>query len=107
MPVEKNSILKLKKYRPSELLDKIHFLKSKNKIENIDNKFFIHKDYFNVHINYLRKYFGRSKKLTVSDFKSISGRTRKTAIPFLEFLDRRGYTIRENNSRIMGQNLHD
>ena len=53
MPVEKNSILRLKKYRPSELLDKIHFLKSKNKIENIDNKFFIHKDYFNVHINYL------------------------------------------------------
>ena len=107
VPVEKNSILRLKKYRPSELLDKIHFLKSKNKIENIDNKFFIHKDYFNVHINYLRKYFGRSKKLTVSDFKSISGLTRKTAIPFLEFLDRRGYTIRENNSRIMGQNLHD
>ena len=78
VPIEKTSILELKKYKPSEVLGVINFLKSKNKKENIDNKFLIHKDYFFVLLNYLRKYFYHSNELTIKDFKKMSGITRKT-----------------------------
>ena len=58
-------------------------------------------------LNYLKKYFTNSVELSVSDFKKISGLTRKTAIPVLEFLDKKQYTIRNNNVRIIGQNLYE
>jgi len=107
VPIEKASIMKIKKYRPSEVLGLIQFLKSKNKIEDIDNKFLIHRDYFFVLLNHLRKYFYNSNELSIKDFKKISGITRKTAIPLLEYLDEAGYTIRKKDIRILGPNLHD
>ena len=107
MPIERNSLIKIKKYKPSEILDMVHFLKSKNKIEEIGNKFFIHKDSLSVLLYHLKKYFNHSNELSILDFKKISGITRKTAIPLLEFLDEAGYTIRKKNNRIAGPNLNE
>ena len=42
-PVEKNAIQKTKKYKPSQLLEVINFLKFKDKIEDLGNDFFIPK----------------------------------------------------------------
>ena len=105
--IEKTSITKIKKYKQSEILDTIHFLKSKNKIKDIGNKFLIHKDHFSALISNLKKYFSYSNELSIQDLKKISGITRKTAIPLLEFLDEAGYTIRKENNRILGPNLYD
>jgi len=55
----------------------------------------------------LKKYFTNSVELSISDFKKISGLTRKTSIPVLEFLDKKKYTIRSNNVRIIGQHLYE
>ncbi|MFL3008954.1 MAG: SelB C-terminal domain-containing protein [Candidatus Neomarinimicrobiota bacterium] len=107
VPIEKKAIQKLKDYKFSQLSDFIHFLKSKNKIEDLGNNFFIHQDYLIVLLNHLKKYFTNADELSISDFKKISGLTRKTAIPVLEFLDKNKYTIRENNVRIIGQNLYE
>ena len=106
-PVEKKAIQNIKYYKPSQLLEIIYFLKSKSKIVDLGNNFFIHHDYLIVMLNYLKKYFTNSVELSVSDFKKISGLTRKTAIPVLEFLDKKKYTIRNNNVRIIGQNLYE
>ncbi len=38
------------------------------------------------------------------DFKELTGLTRKTAIPILEYLDKHEYTKREGNIRIAGKN---
>ena len=107
VPVEKKAIQNIKDYKPSQLLDIIHFLKSKSKIVDLGDNFFIHQDYLIVLLNYLKKYFNNSVELSISDFKKISGLTRKTAIPVLEFLDQKKYTIRNDNIRIIGQNLYE
>ena len=74
---------------------------------DLGGNFFIHQDYLTVLLNYLKKYFKNSVELSISDFKKISGLTRKTAIPVLEFLDQKKYTIRNDNVRIIGQNLYE
>ena len=107
VPVEKKAIQNIKDYKPSQLLDIIHFLKLKNKIVDLGNNFFIHQDYLIVLLEYLKKYFTNSMELSISDFKKISGLTRKTAIPVLEYLDKEKYTIRNDNVRTIGQNLHE
>ena len=107
VPVEKKVIQNIKDCKPSQLLDIIHFLKSKSKIVDLGDNFFIHQDYFTVLLNYLKKYFNNSVELSISDSKKISGLTRKTAIPVLEFLDQKKYTIRNDNVRIIGQNLYE
>ena len=106
-PVEMNAIQKTKKYKPSQLLEVINFLKFKDKIEDLGNNFFIHKNYFVILLDSLKKYFDHSIELTISDFKALSGLTRKTAIPLLEFLDKKEYTIRKDNIRLVGKNLND
>ena len=42
VPVEKKAIQNIKDYKPSQLLDIIHFLKSKSKIVDLGSNFFIH-----------------------------------------------------------------
>ncbi len=107
VPIEKKALQKILDFKPSQLLDFIHFLKSKNKIVDLGNNFFLHQGYLIVLFNHLKKYFKNSDKLSISDFKKISGLTRRTAIPVLEYLDKNKYTIRENNVRIIGKNLYE
>ena len=107
VPIQKKSIKNFKDYKYSQLINSINFLKSKNKIADLGNDFFIHQDYLRVLLNYLRKYFIHSVELSIRDFKKISGLTRKTSIPLLEFMDKMKYTIRKNNFRIKGQNLYE
>ena len=59
-------------------------------------------------LDYLKKnvieYFKGENSLTIADFKKLTGLTRKTAIPLLEYLDKKKYTIRSGNVRTMGEN---
>jgi len=64
-----------------------------------------------MHIEYLEhlkkiinEYFKRENSLNISDFKKLTGLTRKTAIPLLEYLDKKKYTVRSGNVRIMREN---
>tara|TARA_Y100001980_G_C14553260_1_gene338353 strand:- start:14 stop:1891 length:1878 start_codon:yes stop_codon:yes gene_type:complete len=107
VPINKKAIQNLEGYKSSQLLDVIYFLKSKSKIVDLGNNFVIHQDFLIVLLKYLKKYFANSVELSISDFKKISGLTRKTAIPVLEFLDKKKYTIRNRNVRIIGENLYE
>ena len=49
------------------------------------------------------EYFKKNSTLAVVDFKDLTGLTRKTAIPMLEYLDKHEYTKREGNIRIAGK----
>ena len=105
VPIDKTSILEIK-VQVFRSFRYNSFLKSKDKIEDIDNKFLIHKDYFFVLLDYLRKYFYHSNELTIKDFKKCL-ESQETAIPLLEHLDKAGYTIRKKDIRILGPNLYD
>lgn len=43
---------------------------------------------------------------TVAEFRDMVGTTRKYAVPFLEFLDRSGFTVRDGNLRKLGPKAH-
>ena len=65
-------------------------------------KFFLHTSNIEIIVRSVNNFFEFNSKLTVGDFKKISGLTRKTAIPFLEYLDRIQITVRNNNIRLKG-----
>ena len=60
---------------------------------------------FNKLISMLKSYFLSKEKLSVPEFKTLTHLTRKTAIPLLEYLDKSGFTFREENERIKGDRL--
>ena len=45
--------------------------------------------------------------MAVGDFKVITGLTRKSAIPLLEYLDKNNFTHREANMRYAGERLDE
>ena len=106
-PVHNSDIQKFLNYNSQDLQDLIYLLNNEKKIAGIGNDFFIHQNHLRTILNDLKKYFGESKEINVSDFKKLTGLTRKTAIPLLEFLDKNNYTIRKNNFRIIGQELDE
>ena len=58
-------------------------------------------------LNDLREYFNISKEINVNSFKQLTGLTRKTAIPLLEYLDDKHYTNRKENLRFAGDELYE
>ena len=43
--------------------------------------------------------------MKVADFKNITNTSRKTAIPLLEYCDKRGLTERDGDVRLKGESL--
>ena len=54
----------------------------------------------------IRNFFNSKDELAVADFKEITGLSRKTAIPLLEYLDKNHFTIRRENVRLKGAALN-
>jgi len=75
----------------------LSLLIEREKIVQGKDGFFLHSRWLNEIISKLRKY--GQKELTVSDFKRISGLSRKYSIPLLELLDQMGVTRRIGPSR--------
>ena len=48
------------------------------------------------------RFFETSERLTPGDFKGMTGLSRRTAIPLLEWLDARGVTRRDGDARVAG-----
>ena len=82
----------------------MHILVENGKVESLGDNFFMHFEYLDHLKKNITKYFKTEDSLTVADFKKLTGLTRKTAIPLLEYLDKKKYTIRHGNVRTMGGN---
>ena len=80
----------------------LHHLQEKCKVDMVGKNFFLHTSNIEIIVRSVNNFFEFNSKLTVGDFKKISGLTRKTAIPFLEYLDRIQITVRNNNIRMKG-----
>lgn len=50
----------------------------------------------------IEEHVGEHGPFTVAEFRDMVGTTRKYAVPFLEFLDRTGFTLRDGNLRKLG-----
>ena len=58
---------------------------------------------FNSLIDSLDKHFKDNENMSVSNFKDLSGFSRKNAIPMLEYFDKNGFTIRNGTERMEGK----
>jgi selenocysteine-specific elongation factor len=98
-----SELLEVNQDRIQEL---IHILIQKKIIKRINNDYFMHVTIFdNLILSKLRLYFTQNDILSVGDFKSFTGLSRKLAIPLLEFLDFNNYTKRINDQRVIGEEL--
>ena len=104
-PQSLNEILEKTQLENESVLELLHVLKGKDKSIEIKSGLWLEKSNFNELISVLESYFLSKGKLSVPDFKTLTHLTRKTAIPLLEYLDKRGFTFREENERIKGDRL--
>jgi len=102
-PVSRKSLLQDLNISDAKLNSFLHYLKNNNSIHEIDDNNWVSGKALESLINKLRTFFKTSEILDVSDFKDISSLTRKTAIPWLEFLDKKEYTQRDAVGRRAGK----
>jgi len=88
-----------------KLLELLHVLKGQEKvIEIADGMWSSHLKIEEI-IEDLKQHFAKSENLSVVQFKDITGLTRKSAIPLLEYFDRQNITSRDGNNRQKGEKL--
>ena len=87
--------------------DLLHILNGQGKVNALGHDLYLHQTQLNLTISILKKYFLKNKSMAVGDFKVITGLTRKSAIPLLEYLDKNNFTHREENMRYAGEGLDE
>ena len=105
LPVSVNEIGVKTSFDPNKILEFLHILKRKGETINISDQFWMSMSDWILLIQKLETFFKSKDVLNVSDFKSITDLSRKTAIPLLEYLDKIGITSREGNERLKGINF--
>ena len=92
-------IEQLSNYSARAISETFYALVNLGQLVKIDEKVFVHKDAVeqieNLLINYLKKH----DIITVAEFRELAQTSRKYAVPFLEFCDDAGLTVRNGNYR--------
>lgn len=89
------------------ILELLHVLRHESKAVDLKEKIWFAQPSLTALIDELRQHFQHRDELTVAHFKEITGLTRKLAIPFLEYLDKSGITLRSGNVRLRGKRLDE
>jgi selenocysteine-specific elongation factor len=105
LPVSVNEIGVNTQFDSNKILEFLHVLKRNGETINISDQFWMSMSDWNLLNKKLKTFYKSNDILSVSDFKSITDLSRKTAIPLLEYLDKIGITIRKGNDRLKGTNF--
>jgi selenocysteine-specific elongation factor len=105
-PILLKEITEASRFKPKRVGDLIHLLFAQGKVENLGNNFWLNRSNLDKVIHDIHGYFKSKEQLAVADFKEITGLSRKTAIPLLEYLDKKHFTIRHENVRLKGNSLN-
>ena len=90
---------------PKKTIEILHILKDRGKIMTLAHGLWIHVEVLDKLKNELSRYFSSKPEMKVADFKNITNTSRKTAIPLLEYCDKRGLTERDGDVRLKGESL--
>lgn len=104
-PVTINLLVEESKLPNKKVLELLHVLKGQEKVTNIAEELWSNRLKIDEIAGKLKQYFAKSDRLSVVQFKDITGLTRKSAIPLLEYFDRQKITIRDGNNRLKGEVL--
>jgi selenocysteine-specific elongation factor len=80
-------------------------LSKSGKLKSVGGQYYIHQGTWEALLSFLRGHFDSKDVLDVTTIKEFVDSTRKYVIPLLEFLDNKGYTVRQGDSRIRGTQL--
>ena len=87
---------------PKIINELVFFINKRQEVHLINGDLIISSKSFNNLIHSLNDHFVNNETLSISEFKNITGLTRKNAIPILEYLDKCTYTIRNGAERLKG-----
>lgn len=105
VPLTTTEISTLLNESPKEMLEILHVFKNREEVVELENGLWMHSRNMTKLRDKMRVFFQQKKELNVADFKDMSGLTRKHAIPVLEYCDKQGWTERNENVRLKGENL--
>lgn len=91
------------KIERKKIIELMFILKDEEKVTEIGDDHWIHTEVMEKLKMVIRDYFKSNQAMKVSDFKVLTGTTRKSAIPLLEFCDRNGWTERVGDERVFGE----
>lgn len=89
----------LSDYSAGSVNETFYALVNLGKLVKIEEGIFVHKDAIKQIENLLIDYLERHDIITVAEFRELAQTSRKYAVPFLEFCDSIGLTVRSGNYR--------
>ena len=89
----------LSDYSAGSVNETFYALVNLGKLVKIEEGIFVHKDAIKQIENLLIDYLERHDIITVAEFRELAQTSRKYAVPFLEFCDSIGLTVRNGNYR--------
>ena len=89
----------LSEYPPQSVQQTFYALMNLGRFIRIADDLFIHTQMFEEIVNSLTDYLQKNDIITVAEFRELAQTSRKYAVPFLEYCDGQGLTIREGNHR--------
>ena len=90
---------------PKRTADLLFLLQDMGEIEFVGEDFWLDKIGLDNIISDIKLHFKSKDLLTINDFKSLTGLSRRSAIPLLEYFDRKKITFRNDNVRFQGSEL--
>ena len=96
-----------KAYRTAPLAALLHLLEHAQQVHNIGTIGWLADAHLKGLQKQLQTWFETHDELSPGEFKTLTGLTRKTAIPWLEWLDKHRWTKRNGNARVRGSMLHE
>ena len=104
-PITINLLIEESELPNKKVLELLHVLKGQEKVIDIAEGMWSDRLKIEEMTKMLKQYFAKNDKLSVVQFKDITGLTRKSAIPLLEYFDRKKITRRDGNERLKGEAL--
>lgn len=87
---------------PREILE---LLAQRGEVIRVTHELYFHRETIEQAERTVREFIGKHGKITVSEFRDITGTTRKYALPILEYFDSRKITRRVGDNRVIGYRL--
>jgi selenocysteine-specific elongation factor len=78
----------------------IAFAESQGYIIRLTSRIVIHRNAMDHFLGMVHQHFLEKQELTIADVKNMTGTTRKYTMPLMEYLDKKGLTIRIGDKRI-------
>jgi selenocysteine-specific elongation factor len=98
-PPTNKAILDIFSISRKEFKELTTLMRKKNDLIFLDETLFIHSSFLQKIEEMVLSFFEEKPEMSISEFKEISGTTRKHALPLLIYLDKKGITVRDGDVR--------